>query len=324
MVLFFINVPLNSKVGVENEKRGTVYDPQATNRGTDKWTAVAKKANISQIGGDITGGPIKIAPGMKQLKSAIALYMPQNWQERYSANYSEIKTGGIGGLLADTINSNGQTLAKVGDFAGGLTRLAVQGAISNVIDAALGEGAGGKLTGQIRNPNAEQAFNGMEFRSFDFDFTMTPKSKEEADSVLNIINTFKYFMHPEISTDDSQYLVFPAEFEIEFYSNGNVNQFIGSLSTCALTNVSVNYTPNNIWSAFKDTGGYPSSVQLHLNFVEVEPLTKNKLDSWRETPKGVPVVGDSKVPPRVEASPQAGGPIDDYDDHDRLFESDYN
>jgi hypothetical protein len=142
--------------------------------------------------------------------------------------------------------------------------------------------------GEVENPNSEQLFESMKHRSFSFSFLLAPKSSGEASNVLNIINTFKYHMHPELTSQN--YLILPSEFEIEFYSStaGVPNRHIGRISTCALTGVTVNYTPNGVWSSFgldekdSDWSGMAPMIQLQLEFAELDLLTKDRLESWNE------------------------------------------
>jgi hypothetical protein len=277
---------------------------------TVKAVATKGKAGVvdaatGAIGGAIMAGAaafaLKMAPTMKQLNSAIALYMPHDWSERYGADYDKMETPQIVNLLAaQSQGGQAASATAINAIMGGVKMTALN-ATSEYGDTLR------KSARQLFNPNAEQLFKGMDFRKFDFNFDMTPRNKKEADAILNIINTFKYFMHPE-KTDDN-FLIFPAEFEIEFYSGGNVNQFLGSLSTCALTDMSVNYTPNGLWSALQGTDGYAQSVNLRLQFTEMELLTKNRLDLWKEGPdlgEAPPV--KAKPTDNTNTNPAAGGP----------------
>lgn len=283
-VVFFINVPGHSKLGESLKDESDYYTPTVDHRGSIATTKTVKTVVKS---GSIDAGPlgkIDIAPGRKQLKSAISLYMPNSFSETYSAMYEKGDTGRLLNLFADSFAS-GQSMGEGSKaFTGGLMNMAATGAISGLMDAVGADAAKTTIQGKIENTNSEQIFKGMDFRNFSMDFLMAPKSKEESQNVYNIIEMFRYHMHPERS--EGQYLILPAEFEIEFYSGGDVNQFIGGISTCALTGLTVDYTPNDIWSAFKDSNGYPTSVRLRLQFQELEPLTKDRLQDFKESPYG--------------------------------------
>jgi hypothetical protein len=272
-------VPSHSKIAKQKTKEGGegTYTPQKTDRISGVVAQVANDKGFGSL------GPIDIAPGYTQLKSAIALYMPNSWSETYSAQYEEIQPGTLMNLMAEASQSGGQALSKMGNFGKNVAIKAVQGVVSN----ALG-GVGKRAAGKITNPNAEQSFTGIDFREFNFDFLMSPKSGDEAKNVLNIIDTFRYHMHPEKSA--AQYLIFPSEFEISFYSGDGENNFIGGLSTCALVGMDVNYTPNDVWSSFgngpnnEEFIGCPTSIRLQLRFKELEPLTKDRIEAMKDSP----------------------------------------
>jgi hypothetical protein len=226
-----------------------------------------------------------LIPGQVQLATAIALYMPNNWQEAYGATYNKANFGPILNSFLDAAQSNqkGSGILEGAKAAGASLRSAVPGALSSLgLDIQEGANAVNALSKTVVNTNSEQLFESMEHRTFHFEWTLTPKNRHEAANIARIIDTFKFHMHPELTS--YSYLIYPAEFEIEFYSDGDTNKFVSRLSNCALTNMSVNYTPNGQWSALQGTGGYASSVHLTLQFTEIELLTKNRLQQFQEDP----------------------------------------
>ena len=48
------------------------------------------------------------------------------------------------------------------------------------------------------------------------------------------------------------------------------------MDRCALTNIAVNYTNANMWSAFKDTGA-PTPVKVTLELTELSLQSRNSL-----------------------------------------------
>ena len=57
-----------------------------------------------------------------------------------------------------------------------------------------------RTTGEILNPNMELLFNGPSLRSFRFSFKMTPRNRDEAIEIKNIIRCFKTHMAPKVSS----------------------------------------------------------------------------------------------------------------------------
>jgi hypothetical protein len=75
----------------------------------------------------------------------------------------------------------------------------------------------------------------------------------------------------------------PSEFDISFYYNGTINPNIPKISTCVLTNIDTDYTPNGFaaYESYNDPTprigrtGMPVGVRMSLTFKETEYLTKN-------------------------------------------------
>jgi hypothetical protein len=136
------------------------------------------------------------------------------------------------------------------------------------------------------NPFKEQLFRNMGFRTFAFDYVFLPKSKNEALMVRNIVNTFKYYMHPGMNPSNPYWLTYPAEFDISFHSYGQPNEYLHKISSCVLTNLDVDFGSDNDFMTFKPDGedvngvtraGYPTEITLKLQFTELEVLTRNRV-----------------------------------------------
>ena len=56
-------------------------------------------------------------------------------------------------------------------------------------------------TGQVINPNLELLFTGPNLRSFNFNFTLTPRDPEEAGIVRRMVRAMKRNMTPQRSPD---------------------------------------------------------------------------------------------------------------------------
>jgi hypothetical protein len=76
----------------------------------------------------------------------------------------------------------------------------------------------------------------------------------------------------------------PGEFEIRFLSSnpdpnsaGFVeNEYLPKIGRCSLTSISIDYTPNSIFSTFADNS--PTAVTMTLNFSELGLLTRETVD----------------------------------------------
>lgn len=100
-----------------------------------------------------------------------------------------------------------------------------------------------------------------------------PASEKETGNVKDIINKFKFHMHPELS-GSGIYYIYPSEFDIQYYYRGNENEYFNKISTCALTDMSVQYGGGE-FSSFED--GAPTEITMILKFTELETLTKERI-----------------------------------------------
>jgi len=127
--------------------------------------------------------------------------------------------------------------------------------------------------GQVLNPNLELLFTGPQLRPFNFTFKLSPRSKEEATEVKDIINYFKKNMAP-IRKDPNIFLKAPKTFFIEYQLGvGNPHPGLNKIKECALTNCSVDYTPLGTYMTYPD--GTMVSYTLSLQFQELEPIYSN-------------------------------------------------
>ena len=128
--------------------------------------------------------------------------------------------------------------------------------------------------GEIINPNMELLFGGPTIRNFRFNFKMTPRNEKEAEQVKLIIRAFKRNMAPmaEGGTVGSGnfFLKTPNVFNLR-YRTGNRNRpFLNRFKQCFLSDMSVSYTGEGIYSTYDD--GTPVSMILDLTFKETQPI----------------------------------------------------
>ena len=249
-----------------------------------------------------TGSSAKIQ--QVRLKKMIALHMNNKPRAEYNASYEDTDMGLLSGMIRQMGQGN-DVFTQVGnitDMASAKAALAsgsqVLGALGhkNIREAEiLGTGSIGENLSRAlavtTNPFKEQLFRGMGFRTFAFDYVFLPKSKNEALMVRNIVNTFKYYMHPGMNPSNPYWLTYPAEFDIEFHSYGLPNEYLHKISSCVLTNLDVDFGSDNDFMTFKPDAnfaddvnatnpgrvGYPTEITLKLQFTELEVLTRNRV-----------------------------------------------
>ncbi len=239
---------------------------------------------VGKAAGDSLKTSFGVGKSMRRLKAAVALTMPQSFIANYGVQY---KTGELGSVLGAAMNGGISNLVNVikgeglkgvaGTYAGDTARI-IADQLANKIpvpkNLANVENALQAASRRVQNPYMEQLFESVNFRTFLFNYEFTPKSEQEARNVAEIIKSFKFHMHPEIVQTGLFYL-YPSEFDIVIYFKDKQNEFVNKISTCVLTECSVNYASSGSWSTLRN--GMPTEVTMQLSFKEVEPLTKERI-----------------------------------------------
>ena len=245
----------------------------------------------------------------------ILMYMPEDISTGYQTDW----TGkGFSNIAAGLLKSSGAANAGNGagtidafvsalSTAGGAAPTAVAQGISTGINAL---GAGDVSTedvlqgslGVVLNPNTELMFQGFKLRSFGLKFKMSPRNEKEALEIRKIIGTFKkvslpnYGQQPGGATDiakglqkiinkgtektNNNYIGVPGLCTVQFMKGATLHPFLPQYKVCAITDVSINYTPDGTYSTFDGDGeglGSPVAVELSLNFSETKLIYSNEI-----------------------------------------------
>ena len=148
---------------------------------------------------------------------------------------------------------------------------------------AVGANVTARATGTVINPNLELLFKGPRLRTFNFNFTFTPRSEKESREVKKIIKTFKRNMAPRRSSS-SLFLKTPRIFQLEYIYNDTDRQhpFLNKFKPCAMTNFAVNYTPDGSYMTYGDDGSL-TSYAITMTFGELEPIYADEIKfDWRD------------------------------------------
>jgi|GEM_PF-6426644 len=266
----------------------------------DQQDAIWKTREAGNVNREGAGWQVSqfFRPQVVGTKQSILLYMPDtlNWNFKNSwdeANVQEIM--GKSGLALEALNTgrswiSGIMKAVTGNagnlFAGKANTTLAAGAESVATGLGLGD-AGTNLavqaTGYAFNPGVEVLYKSPTLREFQFEFIFAPRNKKEAESVIEIIQMFKFHSAPEfISNDAGRYYIPPSQFDIGFYgrmgdgSTGEIWQLGKIKSQCVLDNVTVNYGQSGKFAVFED--GTPTNIQLQLNFKETSYITKEDVE----------------------------------------------
>ena len=149
-------------------------------------------------------------------------------------------------------------------------------AVGNSLAAAAagvdGQALLSRTTGQVLNPNMELLFKGPALRPFSFKFQLSPRNKEEANTVIKILRFFKQGSAP-IRSKSNLFLKSPHIFRIKYVrmgAEGELHRGLNAFKTCALQSVGVNYTPTGNYATYSD--GVMVSYDLSMSFSEITPI----------------------------------------------------
>ena len=238
-----------------------------------------KKTAGAAIGAAVVGGVAAATFNIERtqrLSDAITIAVQSSPTVKYGVTWETGELGTVlgqsaGGTSTTDASSNAMNIAsdmarRVAEVAASApTQLAGSAQMQTFIESS---------TKKVINPQKEQLFKGVDFRTFTFNYKFMPKSVAEKENVQRIINTFKYHMHPELSPSGIYY-IYPSEFDIQYYYRGKENENINKISSCALTSMSVDYGGPE-FSTFSD--GSPTIYNLTLTFVELETMTKERIN----------------------------------------------
>jgi len=194
---------------------------------------------------------------------------------------------------SNALNTVGNQLTTEGSNLNVLGRSVLGSSLLNFLqqgvtpESILSRGAG-----LVPNNNLALLFNSPTLREFTFSWKMSPRSREEAIRVNNILRFFKQGMAPKKASDTksggaSFFLGTPNIFDIHFKTSRekgsgynqlfNRNDSVLRIKTCACTGAAVNYTPEGMWNAYEE--GQPVAITLTLRFSELEPIYDTDYDN---------------------------------------------
>jgi hypothetical protein len=212
---------------------------------------------------------------------SVTLPMPRSLEFSYSTNWANEELGAIAAGVDQV--SDYEKLAG----EGGVNLAKRLGA--NTIASVVNSLSGGKVkakellslaTGSVANNYAETMFKSVSNRTIPFSWNLTPRNSKEAMAIDSLLRMFRFHMLPEYKQNignGNAYLMYPSSFDIVFWLEGAPNPFIPRVGTCALTQMSINGTPNGQYISMID--GAPQSVTLSLTFMEMQTLSKDSVAS---------------------------------------------
>lgn len=263
---------------------------------TKAVTGLISEATVSGVVSDIYQG-MTSTPTNQNATTTIALYIPDTVNVSYKPEYSDVSltsTLGTPYFMAQAGASFGEEVNKI--LKGGLNANSLKNAVASnpyalaALGKLIGNVAGGKENassdlllrniGRAINPQTQLLFKQVGLRKFQFEFTLTPYSQQEAEDIKKIIKAFKLASAPEI--DDStaisgtgMFYKVPDQVEVQFMYNGKRNENVHKISRCVIEGIDIDYAPIG-WMTFND--GNPVQTKLVIQLREIEVIDKKRIN----------------------------------------------
>lgn len=239
---------------------------------------------------------------INQSAGSVELYLPQQIQIQDIVSYNNTELGiigaGVENALNTTANATAGTIASAAGRAVGQSIGQAYGAVMGTAQLSDGMAAlafqrigkkipivGEETTAAIRqatgittNPNVRTQFQSVPIREFGFNFTLIPKSRNEAAEVTKIIKWFRTELYPEalIAGGVHYGYKFPNRFQIKI-KYGNLNDSQASnirFLPVYLRSFNTSYNPNGM--GMHSDGSFPE-IQFQINFAESRALNRQDI-----------------------------------------------
>lgn len=260
--------------------------------GTDLIRTNLINQSNEKVGGTKSGSLNK--QSLKEAGGVILLPMPSNIQDGNSVSYADDSLDSLTAKMFSgsekVMNTNytgnpTQMIEEVGRRIGlAADNILATDGLKDIAMKSLAAQAtsvfGGNVTlnqvlarenGTILNPNMELLFNGVTLRTFRFSFKMTPRDDKESEQIKYIIRSLKRNMAAKSGGEGKNtFLNAPNIFELRYRSGNIDHKFLHKFKPCALTDMVVNYTGENVYATYGD--GTPISMTMDLTFKELVPI----------------------------------------------------
>ena len=269
---------------------------ESLNQVTDIFKASSFKSFTTKLGKVIKGkvriGDFILSAGLEVDKDklydegSISLYLPQSLGAEIGIDYAATDIGATG------VGALGSVASAVKDMSLSVESLAnagIQGAVTDILGSGKARDLSAVATGKVGNPFSYQIFNGVQHRTFTYEFTLISKNPSESRKIKDIIDLFFYYMLPgrgeQVGENEGDqtfhFLEIPVQWKIEYLRKGNPLEFHEQPNACFLQSANVTYGGDAGNNTHSD--GSPIQTTLSLGFVEVEPLYREKVGSYGGT-----------------------------------------
>lgn len=180
-------------------------------------------------------------------------------EPEYNEFGEQTGTAGFSGAVGSILNKVGETGKTV----------AGAGVVGN-IGRLVGSRALSQSTGQAIFDQSFAVYGGPAYRSFSYQYSLMPLSRDDVDTIKQIVDFFKVNSAPTAKGPGTVARIYglPKAFQIKYYNKGRENQYMNKIGKCALTSINVTYGGER-FTTF-DGMDAPVQVNLNLSFKELQ------------------------------------------------------
>ncbi|MFK5882897.1 MAG: hypothetical protein QM489_01000 [Candidatus Izemoplasma sp.] len=171
------------------------------------------------------------------------------------------------GVAADLVKAHGRGNVTQDDLKNAMQRAGLK------IADTLGGNANSAyshINNRALNPKEEMLFRGVNYRTFSLNWNLVPTTAAESNAYANAIEILHKMAAPELTSTEA-FFKYPETTKVFVQKAGG--KVIIDRGDCAITNISVDLTPDGIWAQLKD--GRPVNTGLQIDFVELKLPTKD-------------------------------------------------
>jgi len=219
---------------------------------------------------------------------SILMYMPEDISTGFKANWggkavSNIGADALRAAGAEGFKKIGEGIDAIADASQRALALTGSAALRKSIQAITGDVLSnndifGGISGAILNPNTELLFDSVDMRNFTLNFKMVPRYADEADVINEICKIFKACTLPSKDPGEvfaqrndgitAGFIGVPKLCKVHFMVGSNENTYLPKFKMCAITEVSVNYTPDGAYATYNNDA--PVATVLSVSFQETK------------------------------------------------------
>ena len=270
------------------------YDYKPPFQAVDRFKGTGGGIGVGAVYGQYNAS---VQVGDKNLKPAkgfspMFLYMPQDIQGQYGANWGGASFGanfknlaelaGRGGI--PNLNSFANTISGlVGSFKHATYKTAVDAMNKNLGTSVSLKQLMGGVSGTIMNPNVEMMYESPELRGFQLRFKMQARNQGESVNIKKICYQFKRALHAGFggsvaftATHAGSMITVPKICQVSFMTGGDLNVYVPQYKPCAITQVDINYTPDGAWASLDN--GAPVATEIAVTFKETKLIYAQEIN----------------------------------------------